>query len=69
MVRFHFGLHEVTTMYDRPSRTRSGGNFSESAIWNVWLKARSAAGYASNFRLDAYGSWMQWEQYGNRDSA
>ena len=56
-------------MYDRPSTTRSGGNFSESAIWNVWLKARSAAGYASNFRLDAYGSWMQWEQYGNRDSA
>lgn len=36
-------------------------------IWSVWQKAQEVPG-SPNFRIDAYGGWMQFERYGNRNS-
>lgn len=50
------------------STTRSGESFDANTILAVWQKARPAAGYPSNYRVDAYGDLMRWEDYGNRAS-
>jgi hypothetical protein len=35
----------------------------------VWQKGTTVPGYdSSTYRKDACGAWMEWSQYGNRDS-
>lgn len=42
---------------------------SDDLVLRVWQKGRVVAPYApSTWRMDVFGSWMKWEEYGNRIS-
>jgi len=45
--------------------TTKGGQWEATTIAAVWSKGRVDQRYsASEYRMDAYGSWMSWSEYG-----
>ncbi len=43
--------------------------FSNETIYSVWQKGKPVSGYdPKKYRQDECSAWMQWEEYGNRES-
>jgi 5-methylcytosine-specific restriction endonuclease McrA len=43
--------------------------YDHATLSAIWAKARAAQNYDANvFRLDSYGTWMKWGEYGQTSS-